>query len=65
MLVGTEVDGLAAVDVVASVFAAESGEFELHAFPNNSATTTAPAIGGSLRITALVYPAQRQIASHG
>jgi hypothetical protein len=43
------VDGLGAV--VVSACPAESGEFELHALPHNIATTRAPAIGGSLRIT--------------
>lgn len=52
MLAGAAVvDGLGAVDVVGSACPAESDEFELHALPNNIATTRAQAIGGSLRIT--------------
>ena len=41
---------------MASACAAESGDFELHALLNNSATTTAPTINEGLRITALSIP---------
>ena len=51
--------GVAAVDDGASAGAAESDDLELHALANNSATTRAPTIDESLRITALIVPQSR------
>ena len=58
------VDGVAAVDDVTSACAVGSDDFELHALANISVMTKPPAMGENFRITALVYPAQRRIASH-
>ena len=59
VVVGQVVVGIVAVVVVGSTDGAESDDVELHALASKSATTRAPTIDESLRITALIVPQSR------